>query len=64
MTPKISSPIKLNNDVRRAFEPRYGRSMSNSEVEEIVTNLAVFADAVLGESGIIIQEKGGGEDER
>jgi len=38
--------------------------MSNSEVEEIVTNLAVFADAVLGESGIIIQEKGGGEDER
>lgn len=33
---------ELKQEIRRVFEPRYGKSLSNKEVNEIETNLIEF----------------------
>lgn len=37
----------LNKRIRRIYEPRYGRSLSDEEVHEIRTNLRAFAEAII-----------------
>ena len=36
----------MDNRVRRIYEPRYGRKLSDEEVHEIRTNLRTFAEAL------------------
>jgi len=36
----------MNNRIRKVYEPRYGRSLSDEEVHEIRTNLRTFAEAL------------------
>jgi len=37
----------LNENVRKVYEPKYGRSLSDDEVYEIRTNLRNFAEAII-----------------
>ena len=37
----------MNNRIRRVYEPRYGRRLSDEEVHEIRTNLRTFAEAII-----------------
>lgn len=36
----------LNNRIRKVYEPRYGRTLSDEEVYEIRTNLRTFGEAL------------------
>jgi len=36
----------INTEVRKLYEPRYGKSLTDDEVEEIRTNLRSFAEGI------------------
>ena len=44
---KKETEESLKNEVRRIYESRYGRSLSDEEVHEIRTNLRTFAEAII-----------------
>lgn len=37
----------INKEVRELYEPRYGKSLTNEEVEEIRANLRSFAEGII-----------------
>jgi len=44
---KIETENEINAHVRRIYEPRYGRSLSDEEVREIRHNLRSFAEGIM-----------------
>ncbi len=36
--------LELNEEVKKVFEPRYGRKLTNIEVEQIAKNLTEFVE--------------------
>jgi len=44
---KTETENEINAEVRRVYEPRYGRSLSDDEVYEIRHNLRAFAEALM-----------------
>lgn len=44
---KIETENEINAHVRRVYEPRYGRSLSDDEVYEIRHNLRSFAEGLV-----------------
>ena len=44
---KIETEDEINAHVRRVYEPKYGRSLSNEEVYEIRHNLRSFAEGIM-----------------
>ena len=44
---KIETEDEINAHVRRIYEPRYGRSLSDDEVYEIRQNLRSFAEGIM-----------------
>ncbi len=44
---KIETENEINAHVRRVYEPRYGRSLSDDEVYEIRHNLRSFAEGIV-----------------
>ena len=46
----------LDENVRKVYEPRYGRNLSDEEVYEIRTNLRIFAEALFAIAERLDQE--------
>ena len=44
---KMETEEEINAHVRRVYEPRYGRSLSDEEVYEIRHNLRSFAEGIM-----------------
>ena len=44
---KMETENEINAHVRRVYEPRYGRSLSDEEVYEIRHNLRSFAEGIV-----------------
>ena len=44
---KMETENEINAHVRRVYEPRYGRELSDAEVCEIRTNLRTFAEGIM-----------------
>ena len=44
---KKGNKNQIDRQVRKVFEPRYGRRLSDDEVREIRTNLRAFAEGVV-----------------
>ncbi len=44
---KMETDNEINAHVRRIYEPRYGRSLSDEEVYEIRHNLRSFAEGIM-----------------
>ena len=44
---KMETENEINAHVRRVYEPRYGRSLSDEEVYEIRHNLRSFAEGIM-----------------
>ena len=44
---KMETEDEINAHVRRVYEPKYGRSLSDEEVYEIRHNLRSFAEGIM-----------------
>ncbi len=44
---KIETENEINAHMRRVYEPRYGRSLSDEEIYEIRHNLRSFAEGLM-----------------
>ena len=44
---KKGNKNQIDRQVRKVFEPRYGRRLSDEEVREIRTNLEAFAEGIM-----------------
>ena len=44
---KMETENEINAHVRRVYEPRYGRSLSDEEIYEIRHNLRSFAEGIM-----------------